>query len=230
MKKKALILFPTIQEAEPIRQIYAPETTKLKLEDSFTFSNDDIDFTAFILGYGAKITESRIKKAIEKFNPEIIFLIGCAGACKKGIELGEMFYAGNDETLANYALSFGAKEANIYTNLKFADDTQKAELAAQGYDIVEMEYSYLKNVCKDNGIKYICIRFISDVATSTSPIEFFNALMCEKTGKNKTLRALSTFIWKPSNMKKLKEFLKDIASVMPEYDKKIKTFIGDLKL
>ncbi len=230
MKKKALILFPTIQEAEPIRQIYAPQIAKLKLEDSFTFSNEDIDFTAFILGYGAKITEERIKKAIAKFQPEMIFLIGCAGACKKGIELGEMFYAGNDESLIAYAQSFGAKEAKIHTNLKFADDTQKAELASQGYDIVEMEYRYLVNVCKDNNIKYICIRFISDVATSNSPIEFFNALMCEKTGKNKTLRALSTFIWKPSNMKKLKEFLKDIGSVMPDYDAKIKKFIGEMKL
>ena len=228
--KKVLVIFPTIQEAQPVQKIYAPQKKKLRLESSFCFATKNLEFKAYLMGYGCEQSAQRIAKQLAEYRPDAALLIGYGGACSPQTKLGELFYATNSKPLADYAESFGGKPAKMKTCPKFAGHIQKQNFGKQGYGIAEMEYDFFEGECKKANVDFICLRIVSDTMQTHSPLEFFNSMMDEKTGGNRIGRALFSLLKKPSNIFLLKRFVEEISEAFKAYLKIVPEFIENLKL
>ena len=137
---------------------------------------EGMDFFQHI-GVGKINATFNTSKLIDEFKPDLIINFGTAGAKKKGLsgliectrfyqrdmdvrslnfELGETPFDDINEILISEGYSCGSGD-------NFVDKKIEMEV-----DVVDMEAYAIATVCKKNGIKFRCFKYISDNADSNS--------------------------------------------------------------
>jgi len=227
-QKKLLIVFPTPFEAQNCFSYFSNNKATAQVGDSLDFENNNLKCRAFVMGYGCECSFNRAEKAVEEFAPDAMLLIGFCGACKENINLGDLFYQGTCEHLESFAKAINAKPAKIYQSERIAGKKLKKQVS-KDYDIVDMEYRSVSEICTKKSIPLLCLRCTSDHANHRVPEAFFNALM-GLDGKDNFKAAKRTLWRRPLSILLILKLYKDIKPVKAKYDDKVLEFVKSITL
>ena len=227
-QKKLLIIFPTPFEAQNCFAHFSNNSISAQVGEHLDFENNNVNCRAFVMGYGCECSFNRVEKVVAEFTPDALLLIGFCGACKENIKLGDFFYQGTCEYLETFAKAINATPAKIYQSERIAGQKIKQQVSAN-YDIVDMEYRSVSEICAKNSIPFLCLRCTSDKANHKVPEAFFNALM-GLDGKDDFKAAKRTFWRHPFSIFLVLKLFKDIKPVKKMYDAKILEFIKSITL
>ena len=141
-----------------------------------TFSGD---CHTLITGMGRRNTSTRFGEALRQYSPERVITCGFAGALNPDLKIGDLvFDADFDSGLGEALVAAGAKPARFHCSTRVAVRVaEKSELRrSTECDVVEMESSVIRTMCRGQGIPSATLRVISDTANEDLPLDF-NALM-----------------------------------------------------
>ena len=160
-----------------------------------------------VTGIGRKNAADSIREAIETVRPSLVLTCGFAGGLNPELPTGAIVFDEDlDAGLGDTLLSLGAIPAKFHCAKRVAVTVaEKEELwRSSGADVVEMESSVIRNICKQMEIPSATIRVISDAADEDLPLDF-NALMTSDDKINYTKLAW-TLITRPNKIPKLIQF------------------------
>lgn len=133
----------------------------------------------WITGMGRKNAAESIREAVAAVEPERVLTCGFAGGLNPELPLGAVIYdhdydVGVEETLNE----LGAFPGKFHCSKRVAITSAEKQSLWQstGADVVEMESSVIRNLCREWKIPSATIRVISDPAQEDLPLDF-NALM-----------------------------------------------------
>jgi adenosylhomocysteine nucleosidase len=161
----------------------------------------------WVTGIGRRNAADNIREALTKVRPERVITAGFAGGLNPALKLAtvifeEDFGAGFGRELER----LGAVPAKFYCHRRVAITTAEKRVLWQqsGADVVEMESSVIRTICREFKVPSATIRVISDDATQDLPLDF-NALMTSEDRIN-YLKLLWTVFSRPSRIFKLMAF------------------------
>lgn len=161
----------------------------------------------WVTGIGRKNAAESIRRAIESVKPERVITAGFAGGLNPEIKFGDIVYdedfeAGFGEELED----LGAIPVKFHCSRRVAITAEeKKELwKSTRADVVEMESSVIRTICREYKIPSATIRVISDDSTQDLPLDF-NALMTSQDRIN-YLKLIWAVVSRPSRIPKLMQF------------------------
>jgi adenosylhomocysteine nucleosidase len=161
----------------------------------------------WVTGIGRRNAAGNIREALTKVKPERVITAGFAGGLNPALKLAtvvfeEDFGAGFGHELEK----LGAVPAKFYCHRRVAITAAEKRVLWQqsGADVVEMESSVIRTICREFKVPSATIRVISDDASRDLPLDF-NALMTSEDRIN-YLKLLWTVFRRPSRIFKLMEF------------------------
>jgi adenosylhomocysteine nucleosidase len=162
---------------------------------------------AWMTGMGRRNAVEGIRKAIELVQPKRVITSGFAGGLNPALKFGAIVYeqdfdAGYDSRLEE----LGAVRASFHCSRRVAiTAAEKSALwKSTGADVVEMESSAIRNICREQKIPSATIRVISDDASQDLPLDF-NALMTPEDRINYA-KLLWAVVSRPQKIAKLIQF------------------------
>lgn len=161
----------------------------------------------WITGMGRTNAARSIREAIEKVKPERVITAGFAGGLNPKLKVGDIIYDEDfDAGLGNQLEELGAVSAKFYCHKRVAITAQEklALWKETGADVVEMESSVIRTICKEFRIPSATVRVISDDAHQDLPLDF-NALMTSEDQIDYP-KLIWAVLSKPSRIPKLMEF------------------------
>jgi adenosylhomocysteine nucleosidase len=161
----------------------------------------------WMTGIGRSNAAKSIREAISLVEPERVITAGFAGGLNPSLKLGTVVYEQDyDAGFAADLEELGAVAAKFYCHKRVATTAQeKRELwQSSGADVVEMESSVIRNICRERKIPSATIRVISDDAGQDLPLDF-NALMTSGDRIN-YLKLMWAVLSRPSRIPRLVEF------------------------
>lgn len=164
-------------------------------------------FQVWLTGIGRTNAAENIRKAIVRMKPERVITAGFAGGLNPELKCGTIVYDQDFDAGFSHDLDeLGAVPGKFHCHRRVAITTaEKAELWKQtGADVVEMESSVIRTICREQRIPSATIRVISDDANQDLPLDF-NALMTSEDRIN-YLKLLGAVLSKPGRIPKLIEF------------------------
>lgn len=132
-----------------------------------------------ITGMGRRNTSTRFEQELRRFQPDRVITCGFAGALNPALRIGDLVFDSDfDSGLSEPLIAAGARSATFYCSTRVAVSVaEKQELRrSTECDVVEMESSVIRTMCRDRGIPSATLRAISDTANEALPLDF-NALM-----------------------------------------------------
>lgn len=132
-----------------------------------------------VTGMGIVNAREAFTNALAGGAPKVVLTCGFAGALDPALKLGDIVFDADDGfPLASALRAAGAKPGRFHCSDRVATTpTEKAQLrATSGADVVEMESSVIRSICRERGIPSATVRVISDAADESLPLDF-NALM-----------------------------------------------------
>lgn len=180
---------------------------------------------AWMTGMGRRNAVEGIRRAISLVQPKRVITSGFAGGLNPKFKFGTIVYeqdfdAGFDARLEE----LGAVRATFHCSRRVAITTaEKRELwKSTGADVVEMESSAIRNICREQRIPSATIRVISDDANQDLPLDF-NALMTPEDRINHA-KLFWAVVSRPARISKLIEFQQQTV----EAARKLGAVLGDL--
>ena len=164
-------------------------------------------FQVWLTGIGRKNAAENARKAIARMKPERVITAGFAGGLSPDLKFGTVVYDQDFDAGFGQELEvLGAVPAKFHCHRRVAITTaEKAALWREtGADVVEMESSVIRTICREFRIPSATIRVISDDATQDLPLDF-NALMTSEDRIN-YLKLLGAVLSRPGRIPKLIEF------------------------
>jgi len=164
-------------------------------------------FQVWLTGIGRKNAAENIRKAIARMRPERVITAGFAGGLNPALKCGTVVYDQDfDAGFGPDLEDLGAVPAKFHCLRRVAITAEeKAALWREtGADVVEMESSVIRTICREFRIPSATIRVISDDATQDLPLDF-NALMTSEDRIN-YLKLLGAVLSRPGRIPKLIEF------------------------
>lgn len=164
------------------------ETPRIALLICFAVKEEAAFFTpqrihggcsVLVTGMGRRNTSTRFEQELRRFQPDRVITCGFAGALDPALKIGDLVFDTDfDSGMSDALLSAGATPAKFYCSTRVAvSAAEKQELRrSTGCDVVEMESSVIRTMCRDRGIPSTTLRVISDTANEDLPLDF-NALM-----------------------------------------------------
>jgi adenosylhomocysteine nucleosidase len=136
-------------------------------------------YQVWMTGMGRRNAVEGIRKAIALVRPRQVITAGFAGGLNPALNFGAIVYDQDLDTDFGAKLEeLGAVRATFHCHRRVATTaSEKRELWRQtGADVVEMESSVIRTICREQRIPSATIRVISDDARQDLPLDF-NALM-----------------------------------------------------
>jgi len=164
-------------------------------------------FQVWMTGIGRKNAAENARQAIARLKPERVITAGFAGGLNPALKCGTIVY---DQ---DFDAGFGADleelkaiPAKFHCHRRVAiTAAEKAELWREtGADVVEMESSVIRTICREFKIPSATIRAISDDASQDLPLDF-NALMTSEDRIN-YVKLLGAVLGRPGRIPKLIAF------------------------
>ena len=154
--------------------------------DGMVYRSDDATpnpqrplYQVWMTGMGRRNAVEGIRQAIELVKPKRVITSGFAGGLNPKLNFGTIVY--EEDFNAGFGPQLeqaGAVRATFHCHRRVAiTAAEKAALwQSTGADVVEMESSVIRNICRERKIPGATIRVISDDAGQDLPLDF-NALM-----------------------------------------------------
>ena len=164
-------------------------------------------FQVWLTGIGRKNAAEIARQAIARMRPERVITAGFAGGLNPSLKFGTVVYEQDfDAGFGPELEDLGAAPAKFHCHRRVAITVEeKAALWREtGADVVEMESSVIRTICREFRIPSATIRVISDDATQELPLDF-NALMTSQDRIN-YLKLLGAVLSRPGRIPKLIEF------------------------
>ena len=200
---EVLVCFAVKEEAKffsPLREVRVAKR-----------SRDQVRLRAFcpvwLTGMGRTNAARSIREAIDRLKPECVITAGFAGGLNPKLSVGDIVYDEDFDAGFGAALdALGAVSAKFYCHRRVAITAEeKFELWQQtNADVVEMESSVIRTICKEFRIPSATIRVISDDARQDLPLDF-NALMTSEDRIDYP-KLIWAVLSRPSRIPKLMEF------------------------
>jgi adenosylhomocysteine nucleosidase len=136
-------------------------------------------YQVWMTGMGRKNAVEGIRKAIALVQPKQVITAGFAGGLNPALKCGTLVYEQDfDAGYGPKLEELGAVRATFHCHRRVAiTAAEKRELwKLTGADVVEMESSVIRTICREQKIPGATIRVISDDASQDLPLDF-NALM-----------------------------------------------------
>jgi len=133
----------------------------------------------WITGIGRMNAAESIREAVAAVQPECVLTCGFAGGLNPALQLGKVVFDEDFDAGVGSALhALGAVSARFHCARRVAiTAAEKSELwRSTTADVVEMESSVIRTLCREWKIPSATIRVISDTAQDDLPLDF-NALM-----------------------------------------------------
>jgi adenosylhomocysteine nucleosidase len=179
----------------------------VKEEARFFPPSPHLDCQAWMTGMGRRNAVEGIRRAIALVRPKRVITSGFAGGLNPKLKFGDIVYeqdfdAGFDARLEE----LGAVPATFHCHRRVAiTAAEKSALwKSTGADVVEMESSVIRNICREQKIPSATIRVISDDASQDLPLDF-NALMTPEDRINHA-KLIWAVVSRPGRIAKLIEF------------------------
>jgi adenosylhomocysteine nucleosidase len=160
-----------------------------------------------VTGIGRRNAGESLREAIDLVRPQLVLTCGFAGGLNPELPTGAIVFDEDmDAGLGDALLSLGAIPVKFYCAKRVAvTAAEKQELwRTNGADVVEMESSVIRNICRQFEIPSATIRVISDAANEDLPLDF-NALMTSDDKINYSKLAW-TVMTRPNKIPKLIQF------------------------
>lgn len=127
-----------------------------------------------ITGMGRRNAEKSVRDFLQLESPRQVFTCGFAGGLNPALKLGEIVFSTLQRSTWEALQQQGAKSAYILTRDRISTTVaDKAELRRQTHqDAVEMESTYIQQICREQKIPCTTVRVISDTAQENLPLDF----------------------------------------------------------
>ncbi|MDB6108621.1 MAG: phosphorylase [Pedosphaera sp.] len=135
--------------------------------------------SALITGMGRKNAAEGIRKALAKSRPTMVITAGFAGGLNPKLAFGTVVFEADSETgLTDGLLKAGAVPVRFHCADRVAVTVAEKQSLWQSTqaDVVEMESSVIRSICREHAIPSATVRVISDAANEDLPLDF-NTLM-----------------------------------------------------
>ncbi|MGD1083210.1 MAG: hypothetical protein ABSA47_00505 [Verrucomicrobiota bacterium] len=165
------------------------------------------DCLAWMTGMGRRNAVEGIRRAIALARPKRVITSGFAGGLNPGLKFGAIVYEQDfDAGFGARLEEMGALPATFHCHRRVAiTAAEKCALwKSTGADVVEMESSVIRNICREQKIPSATIRVISDDARQDLPLDF-NALMTPEDRINHA-KLFWAVVSRPWKIAKLIEF------------------------
>ncbi|MBI1177677.1 hypothetical protein GC207_09585 [bacterium] len=132
-----------------------------------------------LTGMGRDNASRAIEQALPIHKPKAVISAGFAGGLNSQLRRGTVVFDSTDELgIIEQLLGLGAIQANFHCAKRVAVTTVEKSLIRDqtGADVVEMESSAIRAICRQANIPSSTIRVISDAADEDLPLDF-NAVM-----------------------------------------------------
>ena len=162
---------------------------------------------AWITGMGRKNALEGIRRALALVRPRRVITSGFAGGLNPSLKFGAVVYEQDfDAGFGARLEELGAVPATFHCHRRVAiTAAEKSALwKSTGADVVEMESSVIRNICREQKIPGATVRVISDDASQDLPLDF-NALMTPDDRINHA-KLLWAVVSRPRRIAKLIEF------------------------
>ncbi len=164
-------------------------------------------FQAWVTGMGRKNAAEGIRQAIDRVKPARVITAGFAGGLNPELTFGTVVFDQDfDAGFGADLEELGAVPTKFYCHRRVAITVaEKSQLWHEtGADVVEMESSVIRTICREMQIPSATVRVISDDATQDLPLDF-NALMTSDDRINYS-KLMWTVLSHPGRIPKLVEF------------------------
>lgn len=192
-----LLVFFAVEEE---MKFFAPHRSAGKVELGTTFQ-------VWMTGIGRKNAAENARQAIARLKPERVITAGFAGGLNPALKCGTVVYDQDfDAGFGDDLEELKAVPAKFYCHRRVAITAEeKAALWREtGADVVEMESSVIRTICREFRIPSATIRVISDDAGQDLPLDF-NALMTSEDRIN-YLKLLGAVMSRPGRISRLLAF------------------------
>jgi len=138
--------------------------------------------STLVTGMGRKNAAEGITRALDAKNYRLVLTCGFAGGLNPELTTGTVVFDEDENAdLGEKLVRFGAVPAKFYCAKRVAvTATEKQELwRSTGADVVEMESSVIRAICKERGIPSATVRVVLDTAQEDLPLDF-NILMTSR--------------------------------------------------
>lgn len=132
-----------------------------------------------LTGMGRDNASRAIEQALQNHKPKAVISAGFAGGLNSQLRRGTVVFDSSDELgIIEQLRDLGAMQANFHCAKRVAVTTVEKSLIRDqtGADVVEMESSAIRTICRQANIPSAMIRVISDAADEDLPLDF-NAVM-----------------------------------------------------
>lgn len=140
---------------------------------------DGLSCQGWVTGMGRRNAADSLRTAVAAVQPECVLTCGFAGGLNPALRVGTVVFDEDYEAGVGPVLGrLGAVSARFHCARRVAITAaeKKALWATTGDDVVEMESSVIRTLCRDLKIPSATIRVISDTADDDLPLDF-NTLM-----------------------------------------------------
>ena len=126
-------------------------------------------------GAGPRLAAVAAETAINAGNPEAVVSTGLCGGLSESLKVGDVFVATD---VMGAACQVPAASGSFATGRLWSADRvavsieEKAELARDGYDAVDMEAAAVAEAAERHQLPFFCIRAVSDARQETLPLDF----------------------------------------------------------
>jgi adenosylhomocysteine nucleosidase len=131
--------------------------------------------TAIAGGPGFRRATQAIRDALSQHSPDLVISAGTCGALRSHHKLGDVFAISRIESelgaFEPQALP-GAQAVLRSQDRVASTQSEKAALAEQGADLVDMEAAAVAVVCREHSIPFSAIKAVSDLADEDLPMDF----------------------------------------------------------
>jgi len=148
-------------------------------EEAACFDRASFGCQTLVTGMGRNNAARAIHEALEKFSPRKVITCGFCGGLNPDFALGTIVFEEDfDANIQEHMKRLGGVPARFHCSRRVAvTREEKAELfKSTQADVVEMESSVIRNICRSKGISSATIRVVLDTAHDSLPLDF-NALM-----------------------------------------------------
>jgi adenosylhomocysteine nucleosidase len=223
-------MLKTRQEYGPIGKLGAGPADLLvcfavKEEARFFPPSRHLGCQAWMTGMGRRNAVEGIRRALALVRPKRVITAGFAGGLNPALKFGAVVYEQDfDAGFAARLEELGAVKAAFHCHRRVAiTAAEKCALwKSTGADVVEMESSVIRNICREQKIPGATIRVISDDAGQDLPLDF-NALMTPEDRINHA-KLIWAVVSRPWRIPKLIEFQQDTVAA----SRRLGAVLGDL--
>ena len=208
--KMLIVSFPTRFEAKDLwRRLENPEPFELGEVRGKKGLIGGKEIISPILGMGPAAAARRTRALLEKLSPELFILAGFAGALTFDLKHGEVLAASNHAAEKPAEM----KSAPLYSAREVISTANaKAKMAEEtNCALVDMEAAFVAEIARKRGVKFLCVRAVSDLAGENLPAKTLSKSYDMARSKETPLKLLFHLLVRPHKISDFLKFIKPLA-------------------